>query len=527
MPNDNVIGLNTFRTAIQHVDDGRRIKLNDDQNGISVSGNPIKGSVVTFFRQIGSTIPGISDSRKSLLEKSGKQNAEVRDQFLSSLKNSAKDASVSKKLDQIVDLSPKKLTKGEVSSVIAQMQSWIRDVSVVRSYLNSIDPNLSTETRNKVVDEILLSSSSILLPAVRSTLKNVLSKDLAAAMAERQNHGISEQVANAIGILRSSGEVTKLGGGAVNTVYQGNFGDIKNGVFKPSVDAEKQTQPADAIGLPSKGQNLVGRSVAAAEVNQLIGSQLIGKTAFAEHDGKHGFVTEFANGEVPKREIKAKVTDESKIAQYTGFLKDPDGETYLPSNTKLIDGEFYEISSNFIQFDFQEPKLAAQLTELQLFDELIGQVDRHLGNLIIDIDPLSSGFKSLTAIDNDFAFGPNPNIIRDNGVKLPKSLPAIVPKSVSDKFVALQENDLRANLTGLLKKVEIDNTVARLKTIQLHLANLNANSGIINDKQWDRSLIKQRTTESNSYIGGFSADIQDQIKNKVLVFDPWGKQVSP
>jgi hypothetical protein len=143
---------------------------------------------------------------------------------------------------------------------------------------------------------------------------------------------------------------------------------------------------------------------------------------------------------------------------------------------------------------------------------------------MIDVDSANGKFKSVTAIDNDFSFGPTPDGHHSFQSKLPASLPAIVPKSVADKFLNLTDENLRDKLNGLLQPVEIDNVVDRSHAIKKHLGNLELDSKIIPDSQWNRTLVKDNCNDDNSYVGRYDSDIKQHIEGG-RVFDINGQRI--
>lgn len=65
------------------------------------------------------------------------------------------------------------------------------------------------------------------------------------------------------------------------------------------------------------------------------------------------------------------------------------------------DGKYYERSAFVFQpIDFADPRVKKGMSDLQLFDAVSGQVDRHGSNIFVD--PATG---AVTGIDDDWSFG--------------------------------------------------------------------------------------------------------------------------
>lgn len=284
-----------------------------------------------------------------------------------------------------------------------------------------------------------------------------------------------------------------LGSGAMNTVWLIPYTDPKTGktypmVFKPELDHPEMVN-ADAVftGIgykptitkngtlrfteegERKPANLAGRSVATYRVDQLLDLRIVPPTYLTVEGGQVGTVMALAPGYAPAMSDKtARVQLDSELAQW---LREQPSDVLLEyaaaqgySGLSLGGDDVLvlrrEGGTDFEReilgvLNFNDPELRDQAIKLQFLDALCGQVDRNSKNLFVD-------GRALSAIDNDLAFGQMAEIGRD---KCP-ALPTVVSAELRTKLLALTDEDLRATLSPLLEKAEVDAAVERLHVIQ-------------------------------------------------------------
>jgi len=284
-----------------------------------------------------------------------------------------------------------------------------------------------------------------------------------------------------------------LGSGAMNTVWLIPYADPKTGktypmVFKPELDNPEMVN-ADAVftGIgykptitkngtlrfteegERKPANLAGRSVATYRVDQLLDLRIVPPTYLTVEGGQVGTVMALAPGYAPAMSDKtARVQLDPELAQW---LREQPSDVLLEyaaaqgySGLSLGGDDVLvlrrEGGTDFEreilgELNFNDPELRDQAINLQFLDALCGQVDRNSKNLFVD-------GRALSAIDNDLAFGQMAEIGRD---KCP-ALPTVVSAELRTKLLALTDEDLRATLSPLLEKAEVDATVERLHVIQ-------------------------------------------------------------
>ncbi len=179
-----------------------------------------------------------------------------------------------------------------------------------------------------------------------------------------------------------------IGQDSANEVYKVNYkdqyamGDESSGYFKP-----------DAMMAPAKN------AVAASRLAQGLGwGDLIAETHFATHDvknmhgekkkGVHGAVSKAASGEA----LQSPVFDTHKPGHKGGAT----------DTVKIKGGQAYEYSGLEVNsgLDLSKSNTQKQLNQLQWFDMLIGNMDRHGANILVDPDT-----GNVTGIDNDLSFG--------------------------------------------------------------------------------------------------------------------------
>ena len=91
--------------------------------------------------------------------------------------------------------------------------------------------------------------------------------------------------------------------------------------------------------------------------------------------------------------------------------------------------------------DYAEPGIQKGLSDLQLFDAISGQVDRHAGNIYVDAET-----GTVTGIDDDRAFGQGQNARDVAGQRKEqhyRGLPELVDAATADEILARDPDDLR------------------------------------------------------------------------------------
>ena len=184
-------------------------------------------------------------------------------------------------------------------------------------------------------------------------------------------------------------------------------------------------------------------------------------------------------------------SDMADLAKAEGLIKR--GNTY------------YKRSAAVHQWvDYADPRIQKGLSDLQLFDAISGQVDRHAGNIYIDPDT-----GAVTGIDDDRAFGQGQNA-RDVAGQMKsqhyRGLPELVDAATADEILEKDPDDLREELSrrdndlSALTDAEIDDAVLRLETVQDYLRDLKARGELVT--VWNDDTYRQQGHSSDgSYLG--------------------------
>lgn len=230
---------------------------------------------------------------------------------------------------------------------------------------------------------------------------------------------------------------------------EGNIQDLKDqggefsGYFKADVDKDplNGNHRGAPSGVPVNNPEYGKRNLAMYELDKLLGAGVLPPTFAAKHNGKTGIIMQKVEGATGDSVGKSK--EERK-----------------------------EI--------LNDPVARRGLSNLYLLDIIAGQVDRHHGNFIVEIK--GGKIVGIKGIDNDLSFGKDYKDINYDTNK--KFIPMMwmtagktvheldeIDQTMAQKIVDLaqQEGRVRAALSGLLSKDEIDSTISRLKSLAKHL----------------------------------------------------------
>lgn len=238
-------------------------------------------------------------------------------------------------------------------------------------------------------------------------------------------------------------------GGTANAVFRAEYDHsvdgTSKGFFKP------QTQEAQGH-----------KAVASSRLARGLGmDDVIARNKFAQHGGKTGAFSAGLKGYEPARET-----------EFSGAGRTTDDMTGF----------------NYADVDWKKPGLQKGMADLQLFDAVTAQKDRHLGNVYVDKKK-----DKVRGIDDDMAFDEfkDPHHLVDKSLGLPQQ----VDRKTAKKVLKLKPEDLPAmlnrssdpdsfqdNKKGLTKK-ELAAAQARLTAVQSHVQGLKDNKQLV--KKWD------------------------------------------
>ena len=168
------------------------------------------------------------------------------------------------------------------------------------------------------------------------------------------------------------------------------------------------------------------------------------------------------------------------------------------------------------------PEAFKQLMNLQVFDVICGQVDRHTGNYLGELEKKKDGryiFKNIKGIDNDMSFGliKYSDILKNGqyGIKEMKPIELdgtltipFLDYDMAMKIKALKPAEVSYQMADILSKEEIRALIDRIKGVQnvinrqlaLDEKNKNKNNGyksrFVKDsgdgKEWESALNKYK-----------------------------------
>jgi Domain of unknown function (DUF4157) len=246
--------------------------------------------------------------------------------------------------------------------------------------------------------------------------------------------------------------------------YKLDTGKEFTGYFKADVesieDVKYSRSRVEDSGIPQDKPKFTERNIAMYKLDKLLNAGVIPPTFRAKNGETAGLVMQ----EVVGKQLK--------------WTLDPYGE--------VIKGreDVHAILTSGVA--------RKALSRLYLLDVIAGQVDRHYGNVIIELEKDESGKEKavgVKGIDNDQSFGGNYTNIEYGDKQYPKYNPTCGRLAVAglraqeleeiDMDFALsimnlvsKENEVRTTLKGLITLDEIDATVSRLKSLADFLGDL-------------------------------------------------------
>ena len=217
--------------------------------------------------------------------------------------------------------------------------------------------------------------------------------------------------------------------------YNKEIGDTgtNEGFFKPYSKEFHGSAFGQATGIGKYDKNdkslkeskLIARSVASTRLDQLLGQNTVSHEFEARHDGLEGVVS---------GKVKGKALSK---------LKD---------------------------LDLKHPEIQKGLSNLQFFDYLSNQQDRHDGNIYVD-----EGSGKVTGIDNDISWGNQNNYLKSGTGQNNAGLPTHVDRGMYESFSKLSKKDFLKTVSGKkgdhqrLGKKEKKAAKERYKTMQRYL----------------------------------------------------------
>ncbi|MBX9742271.1 MAG: hypothetical protein K2W99_01830 [Chthoniobacterales bacterium] len=304
-------------------------------------------------------------------------------------------------------------------------------------------------------------------------------------------------------------------------------------IFKPD-HCSKNFFVAIGLGIPN-GDKVLERSMAAYYVSQLLGLNLVPPTTITFHDGKRGILQDFVEGdffyekkvvdlfEIEKKAIINKSTLHKvrhQIAQE--IIGGPQfSESYhliasFPFTREIAGGLIlkYQVPISLekakvflmtgriilgreevfaaLQLDLSQPDFQKAMIDAQVFDFIIGQIDRSDGNFIITKKNKITSSSDNKSSDNKYLFKPPIQLIDHEFCFPPKfrgfdqkvlelfaqweiltELPPLIDATTAEKIVSLNIEELTNNLLKIgLFLEEVEACIIRLEIIKNHIHQL-------------------------------------------------------
>jgi hypothetical protein len=281
-------------------------------------------------------------------------------------------------------------------------------------------------------------------------------------------------------------------------------------------------------------------AVSASNLARGIGmGDLIPDTQFANHtvtdrSGTQreifGAVSREAKGEA----LTSPIYDTDVHDQFMSTISDGESDEEIAASAefkgyKNVGGRWMGMSGNEVNdIDLSRGNTQKGLNDLQWFDALIGNADRHGGNILVDRET-----GKVSGIDNDLSFGlgnfaKSGNKVDDTFVNGRDDkflgLPSLIDKKTAKTLLKLNEKKIRKLLSpkGMpddqkLSEREIKQVLERLEVIQDHIRGLEKSGGVVSkwdqttyQKQLDEDVASRATAWNKNPIGG--SYIQRQAK---------------
>jgi hypothetical protein len=240
-------------------------------------------------------------------------------------------------------------------------------------------------------------------------------------------------------------------------------------------------------------------AVASTRMARVVGMRnIVSHNAFAKVNKAEGIVS----GSVPGRPLFSNIKN-TEVKPRKDKTKAEVAEWVHDNQLDEREGKYYIKSGESYQWvNYRDPRIQKGLADLQLFDALTGQMDRHGGNIFVD--PTTG---QVTGIDDDISFGRGVapgEIAEPSGFKYP-GLPDLVDSDTAQRILDAKPEDLRAQLeaaiddTEELTDKEIDDAVQRLVNVQGYLRILQATDQLV-DTWDDTTYDRARQAGEKSYL---------------------------
>lgn len=286
--------------------------------------------------------------------------------------------------------------------------------------------------------------------------------------------------------LDAGNSVEQFGSGSSNTVARLVHRDGTPRVFKPELDRYDPDRPFFSVlvdaGIPPRAPNFGNRSIASRLVSEFLGAEVMPEACFALHQGRIGLLMDLAKGR-PTVGEKA----------WMDWPDQAGAERMGPARRKDLlieqhDGRWASFARPFVKpwtaplSPDAQAGLLEQLNRLEWTDMGTGELDRHRGNIFIDIQ---GDQVKVTGVDNEFCFGDNQDKLVD-GSRASSPGPA---RLIDAKLYGrLMDGDLDAallsKLSGLLTGKAIAATRDRFEAMRQRARSLSPDYVVADWRTW-------------------------------------------
>lgn len=246
-------------------------------------------------------------------------------------------------------------------------------------------------------------------------------------------------------LMDTPDKIRNLGEGVDDDVNYGQFGGREGfaQAFETHQKKGVNTEFSEHAGIDLDNLRSSNREVAMSRLDTLLDAELISKAQLA--------IKKTGISSIPKLGSVAPEAKGKDISKYN-----------------LVDDQNAHPGTNdTIRRD--DPALMSKLNSLQMIDFIAGQVDRHQGNYMIQVDG-GGNVIGLTGIDNDMSFGTkDTDTLTQQGARQLPPLGMYFDKNMANKIIALEPALVRIALSDLLTPAEVNATLERLQVLKQKL----------------------------------------------------------
>jgi hypothetical protein len=290
---------------------------------------------------------------------------------------------------------------------------------------------------------------------------------------------------------------------------------------KPPTEEGGEWGSPDVFFKPHDDEDAASQyAVASTRLARFLGMpNLIARNAFAKVKNVLGVVS----GAVPGKPLVWREKNK-EVPVPAGFGQQDIRDWVRAGQRQERGGKYYETSKEIHQWvNFKDPRIQKGMSDLQLFDAITGQIDRHGGNIFVD--PKTG---TVSGIDDDKAFGKG----RPAGERQAqpgtgdhqhyRALPALVDEDTANRILALDPTKLpdvllsRVNDSKVLNDKEIEDALRRFQGVRQYLRQLKKDGALVGQNRypsWNDATYQQALQDpTHSYLGDQAAELERVIQ---------------